>query len=187
MGFLKKILKGIFNSSIPLYKFQDNKLYFKIDLEEYFEYELGEYDMKTRHDPFVYEAYTLNNKEIFLEYIRPDANASWNGQPLSLYEGFFKKKLGIRYLDVIENREYPNYVFKTYRVNDSFILHMIYLFTPVSELFVVDVKGNLYKNLQLKLNKNYKYAYENEQKGDINFNISLVKDNSIKGYFNESD
>jgi len=187
MGFFKSILKGIFNSSIPIFKFEDNKLFFKLDLEEYFEYELNEYDIKTRHDPFVHEAYTISNNEIFLEYIRTDANVSWNGQPLSLYEGFFKKKLAIRYLEVIEDREFSNYELKTYRVDDAFIIHMIYVYSVNSELFIIDVKGNLYKDLMQKLNKNYKYGYDNEQRGDINFNISIVKENGMKGFFNESD
>lgn len=187
MGFFKKILSNIFSASMPTYKFQDNKLYFKTELEDYFEYELGEYDLKTRHDPFVYEAYTISTKEIFLEFLKTDSNASWNGQPLSLYEGFFKKKLGIKYLEPIENKEISNYVFKTYRVNDSFILHMIYVYGSSSELFLIDTKGNLYKELLITLNKNYKYRFDEEEKGEVNFNISLVKENSMRGFFNGSD
>lgn len=64
---------------------------------------------------------------------------------------------------------------------------MIYVYSISSELFVIDVKGNLYKNLLLSLNKNYKYCYENEQKGDINFNISLVKENSMRGFFDGTE
>lgn len=90
--FQKKVLDFIAKASIPLFKFENNHLFFKLKNDEFYEYELKNYDIKTRHDPFVLEAYTLNTEEIFLEYIRIDHNSRWNGQALSFYEGFFLKK-----------------------------------------------------------------------------------------------
>lgn len=187
MGFFKKIISSILNASIPIYKFEDNKLYFKLELEDYFEYELDNYDMKTRHDSFVNEAYTLNTDDIFLEYVSIDSNANWNGEALSLYEGFIKLKLHIKSLDLLEKKEISNYTFKTYKVDDSFVFHIINISTVSSEVFIIDMKGNLYKNLLKKLDKNYVYEYDNNQKGSVNFNISLVKENCVKGFFNGSD
>ena len=187
MGFFNKIAKFIASASIPTYKFEDNKLIFKVKAEEFYEYDLSNYEIKTRHDSYVIEAYTLNNQDIFLEYIRLDNTTTWNGQALSLYESFFKEKLNIKEFNTMEKKELGNYVFKTYKINDSFVLHMIYIYTTNSDIIILDTKGNLYKNLLFRLDGKYEYKFENEEKGDINFNISLVKENSLKGFFNASD
>ncbi len=187
MGFFSKIVKFIATASIPIYKFEDNKLIFKITADEFFEYELFEYEIKTRHDSYVIEAYTLNNQDIFLEYIKLDSNSQWNGQALSLYETFFKEKLNIKEFETIEKKEINNYTFKIFKVNDSFILHLIYIYTVNSDIIILDTKGKLYKGLLSRLDKFYKYNFPKEEKGDINFNISMVKENSLKGFFNASD
>lgn len=187
MGFFEKIVKFIASASTPIYKFEDNKLIFKINKEEFFEYDLDDYEIKTRHDSYVSEAYTLNNEDIFLEYIRLDHNSTWNGQALSLYENFFKEKLNIKEFEIIEKKEIENYTFKTYKINDSFVLHLIYVYAVNSDMILIDTKGDLYKSLLLKLNKQYEYRFEKEEKGDINFNISMVKENSLKGFFNAND
>ena len=183
MGFLQKIAKFIATASIPTYKFEDNKLHFKVKSDEFYDYDLGEYNIKTRHDPFVLEAYTLDSKDIFIEYIRLDHSAQWNGLSLSFFETFFKEKLKIKEFEIIEKKEYGHYTFKTYKINDSFNIHMIFISTVVSDIMILDTKGNLYKNLIFRLDGNYEYKFENDEKGDINFNISMVKENSIRGFF----
>jgi len=187
MGFFTKVLKFIAKASIPTYKFDDNKLYFKVKSEEFYEYELGEYDIKTRHDPFVLEAYTLGNKDIFIEYIKIDNNSQWIGHALSLYEGFFKEKLVIKSMDTIEKKEIGQYVFKTYKINDSFVLHLIYIYTAVLDVIILDTKGELYKQLLFRLDGNYEYKFDNEEKGDVNFNISMVKENCIRNFLRSDD
>lgn len=92
MSFFKNILNFIKKASLPTFKFENNQLHFKLKNDDYFIYELGEYEIKTRHDSYVLEAYTLNNNELFLEYIRPDNIASWNGDFLGFYEDFFQRK-----------------------------------------------------------------------------------------------
>ncbi|PLY07648.1 MAG: hypothetical protein C0625_05585 [Arcobacter sp.] len=183
MGFFQKIAKFIANASIPTYKFEDNKLYFKVKTDEFYEHDLGQYNIKTRHDPFVFEAYTLDSKDIFLEYIRIDDNSQWNGQVLSLYESFFKEKLNIKEFETIEKKEIGNYTFKTYKIDNSFIIHMIYISTGISDIIIFDTKSNLYKNLLCRLDANYEYKFKNEEKGDINFNISMVKENCLREFF----
>ncbi|WP_072682583.1 hypothetical protein [Arcobacter sp. LA11] len=187
MGFFDKILKFIAKASIPTFKFEDNKLHFKVKSEEYYEYDLGTYDIKTRHDPFIMEAYTLNTQDIFLEYIRVDHNTQWNGQALSLFEGFFVEKLNIRDFETIEKKDIEHYTFKTYRINESFVIHSIAIYTVVSDIIILDTKGDLYKNLLFRLDGNYQYKFDKEEKGDINFNISMVKENCFKGFFSASD
>lgn len=187
MGFLKNLFNNFMKLSRPVYSFVDNQLQFKINSDFFYKYTLDDYDIKTRHDPYILEAYTLASGDIFLEYIRDDFNTSWNGQALSLYEGFFKEKLKINTFEVKESIELDSYVFKTFLVDDSFILHLIYIYDVSSNVIIIDTKGQLYKDLLRSLKDNYTYKFEDEVKGEINFNISIVKENSIKGYFNASD
>lgn len=189
MGFFQKIANFIAKASIPTFKFENNQLSFKLKNEEFYNYDINNYEIKTRHDSYVLEAYTLFTQDIFLEYIRLDSSAAWRGQALSLYEGFFKIKLQIKDLSVIEKKEIGNYTFKIYKVDENFILHMIYVSTAISDIMIVDTKGELYKNLLFRLDGKYIYKYENEEKGSVNFNISMVKENAIRRFFyvEESD
>ncbi|WP_321314877.1 hypothetical protein [Halarcobacter sp.] len=183
MGILKKIADFIAKASMPTYKFENNKLFFKLSNDQYYEYELNDYDIKTRHDSYINEAYTLSTNDIFMEYIKCDQNVQWKGQALSIYEGFIKEKLNINELDTLEKKEIDNYIFKLYNVDNSFVLHMIYIYSPVLNIMILDTKGDLYKNLLLKLDSKYEYKYSTYNRGDVNFNISIVKENSIRSYF----
>ena len=58
---------------------------FKIDSDNTFKYTLSNIDTKTRHDPYIIDAYTLSANEIYLEYIHTDIDVSWNGQALSFF------------------------------------------------------------------------------------------------------
>ncbi len=182
MGFFKNIVNLIAKASIPTYKFEENSLIFKLNNDQFFTYDLGEYEIKTRHDSYVLEAYTLKNDDIFLEYIRTHNNASWNGQPLSLFEGFFKIKLNIKSFKLLEEKEINKYTFKVFKVDDSFVLHIIYIYTAVSDIIIVDMKGELYKNLLTRLDESYKYKFNDEKKGFVNFNISMIKENYIQNF-----
>lgn len=104
MGILKKIADFIAKASMPTYKFENNKLFFKLSNDQYYEYELNDYDIKTRHDSYINEAYTLSTNDIFMEYIKCDQNVQWKGQALSIYEGFIKEKLNINELDTLEKK-----------------------------------------------------------------------------------
>lgn len=182
MGFFNKIVDFIAKASLPTYKFENNQLHFKLKTDEYFDYDLENYEMKTRHDPYALEAYTIRTNNIFLEYIRLDNNASWNGQPLSIYQGFLKEKLNIKDFELLEKEEINNYNFKTYKIDKSFILHIIYIYTSISDIIIIDTSGNLYKNLLSKLDEKYLYKFDKEEKGSVNFNISIVRENCFRNY-----
>lgn len=186
MGIFQKIISAIANASMPIYKFENNQIAFKTDSEEYVYHDLDVYDMKTRHDPFVVDAYTINNDEIFLEYVKTDTNTTWNGQALSMYEDFFKQKLQIKEFETLESKDISNYTFKVKKVDDAFVLHIIYIWAANTDVFIVDMKGNLYKKLLSEFEKEYTYSFDEKEKGNVNFNISLVKENCIQGFFNAS-
>ena len=183
MGFFKQITDYIARATLPIYKFENNRLFFKVENDQYYEYELVNYEIKTRHDPYVLEAYTLSTKDIFLEYIKNDSNVSWSGQALSLYEGFIKEKLKIDELKVLEDSDIGNYTFRVYNIDKSFVIHIIYIYTASSNIIIIDAKGVLYKALRQNLDTSYKYSFDDMNRGEINFNISMVKENCLRGYF----
>lgn len=185
MGFFNKIFKSIMQASVSTFSFEDNSLKFLIDVDEFYVYELGQYDQKTRHDPYTIEAYTLKNSDIHLEHVRCDASVDWRGQPRSLYEGLIKEKLKVS-LELKERIEVDKYEFSTYKVNDSFILHFIYIWESQKNTFIIDTKGNLYKELLTRLKDSYSYGFESEEKGSVNFDLSLVKNNAFERYFKQS-
>lgn len=183
MGILKNIMQFIAKATIPTYRFENNNLLFKIGSDKFYSYELEEYDIKTRHDPYVISAYTLVTKNIHLEFMRFDNDVNLNANILSVYEDLIKEKLKIKRLEVIEEKDIDTYCFKTYKADNSFIFHIVSLYTSFSELIIIDTKGRLYKELLLSLDSNYVYTFDEEQKGDVNFSISLVKENSMRSYF----
>lgn len=186
MGFFKKIMKSILQASIPPFVFENNQLNFHLSNEDTISYDLGTYDLKTRHDPYSFEAYTLKNSDIHLEYIKLDINASWNGLSRSFYESLLKEKLKLKSMDVLKREEFGHFEFTTYKINDSFILHLIFIWEVQKDIFIIDTKGELFKDLLTHLKDDYVYEYDNEEKGSINFDISLVKNNAFHSYFNQS-
>jgi len=183
MGFFKNLLNNIAKAARPIYTFKDNTLTFKISSEESHSYALEDYDLKSRHDPYVSEAYTLYNKDIFLEYIRIANDTTWNGSAINFYENMFKDELKIKTLKILEDFEVDTYVFKIFEIDEQFIVFFIYIYEVNKDVFIIDTKGELYNSLASKKIHDYVGKYQDSLKGDVNFNMSLVKQNSQHEYF----
>ncbi len=187
MGFFKKIFSAIAKASQPMFVLDSCYLKFLLNSEEYYSYEVDDYDTKTRHSPYTSEAYTLNNSEFFLEAVKLQRDSSWRGQPRSIYEGFFKEELKIKKMEILKREEFGHYEFTTYKINDSFIIHLIYIWSVKKDIFIFDAKGKLFTALLKQLNESYEYEYDSYELGEINFNISIVKTNALKSYFGSDD
>lgn len=187
MGFFTKIINAIKKASIPSFIFENNQLVFHVRHNKTIVYDLGTYDLKTRHDPYVFEAYTLHNSDIYLEYIKLDSNATWNGFSRGFYESMMKENLKLKSLEVLKRQEHKNFEFSTYKVDESFILHLIFIWGAQQDIFLIDTKGKLFTTLMKAVDKTYEYPYASEEKGSVNFDISLVKNNAFKSYFNQSN
>lgn len=187
MGFFSKVADFIAKASIPIFKYENNSLHFKLSDGEIFFFELSEHSKKSNHDSYVQKAYTISSEDIFLEYVKLSANAQWRGLASSIFETTFKKKLNIQNLETIENKKIGNYIFTTKKVDESFVLHLIYISSSNEDTMIVDMKGELYKALLSKLDDSYTYNFENEEKGSVNFDISLVKENVIYKYIESNN
>lgn len=187
MGFFQKIISSLSKMSIPIFLFDEHnvQLSFKLKNDNRYLYNLEPYEIKTRHDSYVIHAYTLKTSSIYLEYINLDSFSSWNGLSRGFYEKLLTDRLKVK-LELVERIEIDNYEFSTYKVDEQFILHLIFIWEVNKDIFILDTKGKLYKELLSSLKDGYIYKFDDEEKGSVNFDISLVKENSIKQFFNAS-
>ena len=65
----------------------------------------------------------------------------------------------------------------------GYILNLIYIYEINKEIFIVDLKGDLYEVLLKNFYKNYKYEFERNKKLNLTLNTSVVQNNAIQGYF----
>lgn len=184
---LKMIFKTITKLSRPYVSLEENDLKFKIDSDNTFKYTLSNIDTKTRHDPYIIDAYTLSANEIYLEYIHTDIDVSWNGQALSFFISLLKDNVKAKNFDLIEKEEFSHYEFLTYKVDNSYFLNVIYIYEVSKEVFIVDKKAELYEKLLKNFKKDYVYRFEKDSNNIPKIeNLSLVKNNAMNSYFSIS-
>ena len=181
---LKMIFKTITKLSRPYVSLEENDLKFKIDSDNTFKYTLSNIDTKTRHDPYIIDAYTLSANEIYLEYIHTDIDVSWNGQALSFFISLLKDNIKAKNFDLVEKEEFSHYEFLTYKVDNSYFLNVIYIYEVSKEVFIVDKKAELYEKLLRNFKKDYVYRFEKDSNNIPKIeNLSLVKNNAMNSYF----
>lgn len=181
---LKMIFKTITKLSRPYVSLEENDLKFKIDSDNTFKYTLSNIDTKTRHDPYIIDAYTLSANEIYLEYIHTDIDVSWNGQALSFFISLLKDNTKAKNFDLVEKEEFSHYEFLTYKVDNSYFLNVIYIYEVSKEVFIVDKKAELYEKLLKNFKKDYVYRFEKDSNNIPKIeNLSLVKNNAMNSYF----
>ncbi|ABV67795.1 hypothetical protein [Aliarcobacter butzleri] len=181
---LKMIFKTITKLSRPYVSLEENDLKFKIDSDNTFKYTLSNIDTKTRHDPYIIDAYTLSANEIYLEYIHTDIDVSWNGQALSFFISLLKDNIKAKNFDLVEKEEFSHYEFLTYKVDNSYFLNVIYIYEVSKEVFIVDKKAELYEKLLKNFKKDYVYRFEKDSNNIPKIeNLSLVKNNAMNSYF----
>jgi hypothetical protein len=186
MNFFKKIINSLNHISRPLFSFDadSSRLSFLLPNDEFFSFTIDNFDVKTRHDSYVLEAYTFDSQDIFFEYIHLDATSSWNGSSRGYFVSLLKKMIKEE-LTLDEQIEIGHYEFLTYKTDKGYI-HLIYIWEVNKEVFLIDKKGILYKEFLSLLKSDYIYNYEDKKIYSLDVEISLVKHNSLNQYFNAS-
>lgn len=180
---LKSVFKTITKLSRPYFSLEENELKFKIDSDNFYKYPISNVETKTRHDSYVLEAYTLKTKDLFMEYINIDSDVSWNSQALGSFISLLKENLKIRNMDLLEKKEFNHYEFLTYKIDDNYILNIIYIYEINKDIFIIDKQSELYENLLKNFQKDYKYTLEKNSNLNLDINVSLVKNNAMRSYF----
>ncbi|MDD3009378.1 MAG: hypothetical protein PHQ70_11005 [Arcobacter sp.] len=191
MGMVKDALKSFFKTitilSRPYFSLEENELKFKVDTDTFFKFPITNVETKTRHDSYIFEAYTLCADSIYVEYIHTDADVAWNGQALGYFISLLKEKIEAKNMELLEKYEFNHYEFLTYKIDDSYILNIIYIYEVTKDIFVVDKKSELYENLLKNFKKDYEYKFEKNEDVTLDINVSLVKNNAMNSYFNISN
>lgn len=184
VDFFKSLFKTIKKLSRPYFSLEENELKFKIDSDTFFKFPVLNMETKTRYDSYVLEAYTLKANNIHVEYIHTDNDVSWNGQAFSFFKDLLKENIKAKSMDLLEKKEFRHYEFLVYKINGQYVLNLIYIYEINKEVFIVDTKGELYENLLKNFDKTYVYQFEKNQIDFMDLNLSLVKNNAMKSYFN---
>lgn len=169
--------------SRPTFNLSDNTLKFKLDSDHFYTYDLQDFDTKTRHDPYILEAYTLKSQNLFIEYVQRDIDVTWNVFPSSSYINLVKQKLNLKTMQVLEKYEFNNYEFITFKLDEHYILNFIYIYEINKDVFILDVNSKLYVNLLKNFLKNYTYAHEKNAEDTVDFNFSITRENNLNNYF----
>ena len=180
---LKYIFKKVTKLSIPYFSLEENYLKFKITSEFSFKFLLSNIETKTRHDAYVLDAYNLKTKDIYIEYIHTINGVIWNSQPFSAFLDLLKDELKTNSFKNIFKKSFSPYEFNIYEVDNVYKLYIIYIYEIDKEIFIVDTKGELYKNLLSNFEKSYNCNFEKNENNCFDLNISLVKKNALNNYF----
>lgn len=180
---IKDIFKKIRKLSRPYFTLEDNQIRFKIDSDTFYNFPVENLEIKTRHDSYIIDAYTINTNDIYVEYIHTDNDVVWTGLALPFFIDTLKANLKIRNMELLEKKEFDPYEFLTYKIDNEYILNIIHIYEVDKEIFIVDKKSNLYEDLIKMFEKNYIYPFEKNSKISLYMNFSLVKNNAIYGYF----
>ena len=183
INILKLIFKKITKLSRPYFSLEENALKFKIETDNFYLFPISDIETKTRHDPYVLEAYTVKTKDLYIEYIHTDPSVSWNGQAFSFFSDLIKRDLKIKNMELLEKKEFSHYEFLTYKIDDDYILNFIYIYEINKDVFIIDYKGELFENLLINFEKDYKYEYKENKKLSVDLNTSIVKNNALYEYF----
>lgn len=184
VDFFKSLFKTIKKLSRPYFSLEENELKFKIDSDNFYKFPVLNMETKTRYDSYVLEAYTLKANNLHVEYIHTDNDVSWNGQAFSFFKDLLKENIKAKSMDLLEKKEFRHYEFLVYKINGQYVLNLIYIYEINKEVFIVDTKGELYENLLKNFDKTYVYKFEKNQIDFMDLNLSLVKNNAMKSYFN---
>lgn len=187
MGIFSDMIKSVFKTitklSRPYFTLEENDLKFKIDSDNFYLFPISNIETKTRHDPYVLDAYTMTANGLYIEYIHTDVDVSWNGQALSFFTSLLRHDLKANEMKLLEKREFKHYEFLVYEIDQSYVLSMIYIYEINKDVFIIDLKSQLYENLLRNFDRDYTYKFKKNESSLPYINTSLVKNNAIYSYF----
>ena len=128
----------------------------------------------------------INDKNfgvLFSEYINLDSSCSWNGLQRGYFEDLFKTTLKFKSFKILERKDFNNYEFTTYLIDDKYYMNLIYKYSIYEDLFIIDYEGKYFAKMINEFDKNYENKYLNKERFSSNYSNSLVKMNFTNTYF----
>ena len=141
---------------------------------------------KTQYDSKVLDGYTLDIKEsnfgkLYIEYITLLDKYTWGGFSRGFFTDLISKELNLNSMELIETTDVRNYEFTTFKINDSCILNIIFIWEVNQSTFIVDYDG-LLTNV-LKEGFGITDTNMDRKKCSMSFQGSLTKSNITEHYF----
>lgn len=121
--------------------------------------------------------------ELFIEYINLDSSCKWNGLSRGFFIDLFKSTLKIDSFKLIERKEFNNYEFSTYLVDNKYFMNIIYIYTVYEDYFIIDYNGIYSEKLIKEFDEKYINLYLNKPRFFSNYKNSLVRMNILNSYF----
>ena len=131
----------------------------------------------------------LNDREygsLFSEYINLDNSCSWNGLARGYFEYLFKTTLKLESFKIIERKDFKNYEFTTYLINNEYYMNLIYKYSSTEDIFIIDYDGKYFTKLIKDFDVNYENIYLNKKRFSSNYSNSLVRINIFNSYFSRN-
>ncbi len=173
-----------------LYNFSEknNTLSFGLNKDNYMKIKFTKPTYTDSFDSCAVLSYTISDKnaeygKIFIENINLAHNCVWNGLATSFIESDFKDKLKLSSIEVVEELDIKNYNFKTYLINKKSYMSLIYIFSPLRDIIIIDYDGKLYDEVLRSFRSDYTNKYLSKKRYTSNYNESLVRNNMFNNYF----
>jgi hypothetical protein len=143
------------------------------------------------HDSCTNFSYISQNQEekygkLFYEYINLDGSCHWNGMQRGFFDDLFKSTLKLNSVKVVERKNYENYEFSTYLIDNKYYMNLIYKYSVYEDLFIIDYEGKFFDQEIRKFDINYKNDFLDKPRFDSNYSNSLVRMNILNRYFSIS-
>lgn len=140
------------------------------------------------HDSCTNFSYISQNQEekygkLFYEYINLDRSCKWNGMQRGFFDDLFKSTLKLQNMKAIERKDYGNYEFSTYLIDDKYYMNLIYKYSVYEDLFIVDYDGKYFNEKIKEFDKNYVNKFLDKPRFNSNYSNSLVRMNMLNSYF----
>lgn len=123
--------------------------------------------------------------QVFVEYINLNSNCKWNGLSRGFFTDLFKSTLKIDSFKLIERKEFKNYEFSTYLVDEKYFMNIIYIYTVYEDYFIIDYNGIYSDRLIKEFDEAYINLYLNKPRFFTNYKNSLVRMNMLNSYFSK--
>lgn len=120
---------------------------------------------------------------LYLEYLRLNTNCLYNGSIYCFFTELFEEELKIKNMEIVEEKEFENIAFYTFKIDDNSFINMIYKYATFEDLIIVDYQGKLSEELIQNYESSYKSKYLNKKRFDKKFNRSLARMNYFNSYF----
>lgn len=190
--FIFLVLLALFFSSCSAlsysYNNKSHELVFNVSNDTSYTVKLYNPSVTPQFDGCSSFSYTLHDKspawgKLFIEHIDLHSNCQFNSETSGIFLYEFKENLKLKHFEPIEVKQYKNYEFYTYKINDVEYINFIYIFSPFTFTFIIDQKGVLSQEILQHFDASYHSSFLDKKRFETNYDYSLVKMNVFKGYF----